>query len=328
MKSYAELKQRTDAPAGSTWGLWGEADDIGTVNLLTAERVLRASTLVRRGAVFSLDIPLNAFDPALSPKRGAMEHIIFALNDNHRDDRLNNFYLQGTSQLDGLRHFRHPQHGFYNGARSEDITVGNPQLGVQRWAEHGIAGRGILLDVDRYFRSQGRILDHMSPEPISVADLERVAAEQQVEFEPGDILLFRTGWLKAVLAQDAEERQRLSASLVNPGLEQSEEMLAWLWDRQFAVVAADNVAVEAYPVADSSPFLTEAEAVGEGRTAHSGMLHRQLVPLVGLALGEMWSLDALAEDCTADGVWEFMVVSNPMMLTGGVGSPPNAVAMK
>lgn len=328
MTSYAELSKRTDAPAGSSWGLWGEGDDIGTVNLLTPERVLRASRLVTRGAVFNLDIPLTAFDPALSPHRGVLEHIIFQTNDNHRDDRLNNFYLQATTQLDGLRHFRHPEHGFYNGAADEEIAPGAPRLGVQRWAEHGIVGRGVLLDVDRYFRARGRVLDHMAPEAISVADLENVAAEQGVVFEPGDILFFRTGWLAAVLAQSDDERRRLSESLVNPGLEQSEEMLAWLWDRQFALVAADNVAVEVYPVADSSPFLSEAEARGEGRIAHSGMLHRQLIPLLGLALGEMWALDDLAADCAADGVWEFMVVSSPMMLVGGVGSPANAVAIK
>lgn len=328
MTSYAELSKRTDAPAGSSWGLWGEDDDIGTINLLTPERVRRASRLVKRGAVFNLDIALTAFDSALAPHRGVLEHVIFQTNENHRDDRLNNFYLQGTTQLDGLRHFRHPRHGFYNGARDEEIAPNAPRLGVQRWAEHGIVGRGILLDVDRYFRAHGRVLDHMSPEPITVADLENTAAAQGVVFETGDILFFRTGWLKAVLAQDAGERRRLSESLVNPGLEQSEAMLAWLWDRQFALVAADNVAVEVYPVAGSSPFLTEAEAAGEGRIAHSGMLHRQLIPLIGLALGELWSFDELAEDCAVDNVWEFMVVSKPLMLVGGVGSPANAVAIK
>jgi hypothetical protein len=45
-------------------------------------------------------------------------------------------------------------------------------------------------------------------------------------------------------------------------------------------------------------------------------------------LGELWHLDALAEDCATDGVYEFMVTSAPLNLTGGVGSPPNALAIK
>jgi hypothetical protein len=45
-------------------------------------------------------------------------------------------------------------------------------------------------------------------------------------------------------------------------------------------------------------------------------------------LGEMWWLQDLADDCAADGVWEFMAVSSPLNIPGGVGSPPNAVAIK
>ncbi len=40
-----------------------------------------------------------------------------------------------------------------------------------------------------------------------------------------------------------------------------------------------------------------------------------------MALGELGSLDALSEDCAADGVYECMVVSVPLNLPGGIGSP-------
>ena len=59
-----------------------------------------------------------------------------------------------------------------------------------------------------------------------------------------------------------------------------------------------------------------------------GFLHRRLIPLLGMALGELWSLDAPAEDCAADGVYECMVVSIPLNLPGGIGSPANAIAIK
>ncbi|HSJ45725.1 MAG TPA: hypothetical protein VK923_13680 [Euzebyales bacterium] len=47
-----------------------------------------------------------------------------------------------------------------------------------------------------------------------------------------------------------------------------------------------------------------------------------------MPIGEMWSLDALAADCAADGVHGFLLVSVPLHLRGGVGSPPQAVAVK
>jgi len=47
-----------------------------------------------------------------------------------------------------------------------------------------------------------------------------------------------------------------------------------------------------------------------------------------MALGELWHLDDLADDCASDGVWEFLLVAKPLNLTGAVGSPANALAIK
>jgi hypothetical protein len=58
------------------------------------------------------------------------------------------------------------------------------------------------------------------------------------------------------------------------------------------------------------------------------MMHQQLIALLGMAIGELWRLDELAEDCARDGIYEFLVVSKPLNLVGGVGSPANAVAIK
>jgi hypothetical protein len=42
----------------------------------------------------------------------------------------------------------------------------------------------------------------------------------------------------------------------------------------------------------------------------------------------MWDLDALAEDCAADGRWDFLLAAPPLRITGAVGSPVNPVAVK
>jgi hypothetical protein len=49
---------------------------------------------------------------------------------------------------------------------------------------------------------------------------------------------------------------------------------------------------------------------------------------MGLFLGEMWDLDALAEDCTTDGQWDFFLTAAPLPVTGAVGAPVNPIAVK
>jgi hypothetical protein len=56
-------------------------------------------------------------------------------------------------------------------------------------------------------------------------------------------------------------------------------------------------------------------------------LHLAIARL-GITLGEMFDLEALAEDCAADGCYAMQFVSSPLNLRGGVGSPPNAMAIK
>ena len=57
-------------------------------------------------------------------------------------------------------------------------------------------------------------------------------------------------------------------------------------------------------------------------------MHPTLIALLGLCIGELWDLEALAADCAADGVWACMVTCKPLNLTGGVGSPANAMAIR
>src|SRR5690606_17146415 len=102
--TYDELLARTDAPAGSAWGLWGADDQLGTLNLLTPDRVVRAAGLVRTGRRFNLDHPVNAFEPYPSGTRRPAQHHTFANNPYHRDDWVDSFYMQSSSQIDSLRH--------------------------------------------------------------------------------------------------------------------------------------------------------------------------------------------------------------------------------
>jgi kynurenine formamidase len=316
---YAELLRRSDGPPGSAWGLFGPDDQLGTLNFLDVHTTLRARDAIRKGEVFNLDYELTAFDPPVSPNRQPVDHQVLSRHGgNVRDDFVNDFYLQVSSQIDGLRHHRHPVHGFYNGVADDAIVAGGPDLGIQHAADRGIVARGVLLDVHRHLAELGQPLDLGAPEVFTVELLEEVIRQQGVTLEPGDVLLLHTGWAEYSLALPPDQRKEQPTKRQFCGLAQSRETLAWLWDHQFSMIATDTVAVEVMPSLPSSPFFENVLR----------MMHPDMIALLGMWLGELWKLDSLAADCAADGVYECMVIVKPLNLVGGVGSPPNATAIK
>jgi kynurenine formamidase len=329
MRRYRELLDRTDGPPGSAWGEYGPDDELGSIGRLTPDRALAGAACVCTGEVFNLDLPMDALDPPLAAARRTVRHTIFGRNAFHRDEHLDDVFPQVSSQIDGLRHFGNPDHGFYNGASGERLVPGEPLLGVQRWAEHGIVGRGMLVDVARHREAEGRPIDHRAGEPIPIADVVAAAERQGTRFLPGDLLLLRLGWVHHYrTATTAAERSALPAEPRHPGLLQSHDTLEWLWDNGFALVAADNFALECWPPVASSPFRTTAERAGGPSDAHTGLMHRVMIPLLGLAVGELWALDDLAAACARDGRYECLVVAKPINLVGGVGTPANATAVR
>lgn len=317
LPSFKELPVTPGAPPNSAWGVFGDDDQLGTLNLLTPERAVAASSLVRRGAVFPLNLRIDLPDPPLYG-RGAPKHTIIGEGTNGRDDYIDSFWPQASSQWDSLRHIRNPEHGFYNATPDDQIVPGDSgRLGIEHFARKGVVGRGVLVDVAAYLASQGEEIDYTHSEVIPRATLEAALDAQKVRIETGDILLLRTGWMKWYLESTSPEQRRSLAEAAArreteaPGIGPAAEMAEWLWDLHIAAIAGDNPALEAYPPPSDDEFL-----------------HRTLIPLLGMPIGELWYLEDLAADCVADGVYEFMLTSAPLHLPGGVGSPPNALAIK
>lgn len=316
-----------DEIGGSSWEVFGRGNELGTVNFLTPERVAAAAGLIRTGRRFSLDYPVNAFEPYPTGTRHPTQHHIFANNEFHRDDWLDSFYLQSTSQLDSLRHIGHPKHGFYGGLPADENNENSIALGIHNWAESGIAGRGVLLDIPRFFAQEGKPYSCEQTIALNEVTLEAIARSQNVHWQGGDMLILRTGWAENYVAKSAGERVEFNKHSNSAGLAQRESLLRWLWDHEIALVAADNPGVEAHPVLESD-FRFEGERPPERGVDHSGMLHRPLIALLGMAMGELWKVDELAADCAADGIYEFFLTCKPLNIPGGVGSPPNALAFK
>ena len=172
LPSYAELRTRTDAPAGSNWFLFGRDDQIGTLNLLRHNSLCEAAGEVRDGTAFHLDLPSDALTSSLAPTRKPAEHRIFSRTPYHHDEWLDGFYTQYGSQLDGLRHIAHPDHGFYNNADPRRFTTDDGLLGMANLAAVPIAGRAVLLDIGRYLEGTGAPLDHLSGPAVGVEVVE------------------------------------------------------------------------------------------------------------------------------------------------------------
>jgi len=314
LPSYDELPVRAGAPPGAAWGVFGDDDEVGTINLLTAARVRAAAGLVRSGKVFALNLPINIPDPPLF-SRGRHQHHIkrFSEFEFVLDDYLDNFYPQASSQWDALCHMKHPVLGAYNGIPDHEITGhGGARLGIENWAQRGIAGRGVLADIARYHQRHRKSIDYTRPERIPLEDLHATLAEQRVRLTPGTILLIRTGWTQFYLSASAQVKEELARETIVPGIEGTARTARFFWDQQLAAVASDSPALENLP-----------KAADEG-----DLLHFHMLVFFGMPIGEMWNLEELAADCAADRRYEFFLTSAPLNIPGGVGSPPNALAIK
>jgi kynurenine formamidase len=304
--TYAELLARTDAPAGSAWGLWPGREVLGCLNRITPERRQRAAALVQTGEVYALDLDPELPDPPLFG-RARLQREVTWLGDVGHDEILSNYNTQASTQWDGFRHIRSREHGFHGGVDDEDH-------GVHHWALHGIVTRGVLADVARH-----RPVDPGESDVITPDDVRAALDAQGVSVEHGDILLIRTGWTTWYRSLDQAGREAAAGEQKCCGLRAGPSTAGFLWDLGLAAVAADNPALEVFPPGTGGEEVDDVE----GR-----FLHFQLLPRLGLPIGELFDLDPLADACAADGRYDFMLTSAPLRLRNGVASPPNALAIR
>ncbi len=313
------------------WGKWGSDDQLGTLNYITPEKIARASAMVRKGKVFPLSIPVDAYGP--QGAHGFRRNPIHVMSVDGGDEqaarhlagwggsteaqiaefwkgpmRFNDDYiimpLQGSTQWDALSHVYYDGY-LYNGYPASAVTsFGATKDSIDQVAERGmIVSRGVLLDV-----AQHRGVKYLAPNTVVYPEeLDAVATAEGVTIEAGDIVIVRTGWRVNFL----ETRDGEAWMMASPGL--SWRCAEWLHYKQAAAVASDNIAVEVF-----SSEVPDAVLV----------FHLLTIRDMGMMLGEIWDLEALSQDCAADGVYAFLLVAQPLRVTGAVGSPVNPVAIK
>jgi kynurenine formamidase len=293
----------------SNWGRWGDDDQIGTLNLMSAAARADAARGVASGVPLSLSLPLDATGPT-SPQRGGPLHFMTATGSDADGAalaggaRFTDDYvvmpLQCSTQWDGLAHIFYDDL-LYNGVPAATVSSsGAARIGVEH-AAGLLGGRAVLLDFvalhDGIVARRGLI---------TAADLDAMCERQAVVVRQGDILLVRTGSMAVWVETGSWREFRAQQS----GLDF--DCLDWLRARDVAAVAADNATVEL--AGYYSDYFVPLHMVG--------------IRDMGLWLGEYWNLEALAAACAADGRWDCFLSAHILPVTGAVGSPVSAVALR
>lgn len=330
-------------PAGSTWGDFGDDDQLGRLNLITPAKVLEGMHEVRDGRTFCLSLPLdypggNALNPRRHPPtlrptwRGELPNWMFEIRQlmpeatDVMNDDLALIYLQYSTQWDSFSHagslFDADGDGlaepvFYNGFRKGiELPPADPQgaeyrssvkkLGIDNFARHGIQGRAVMVDLRRHLGDARTVVKGQQLLDIMAADAITVT--------PGDILCLHTGFAQRLLDWGRNPDPH-AIHTICAALDGHDPLLQhWIADSQIAALVADNYAVEHHD--------------GTKPTGPCALLplHELCLFKLGVPLGEIWYLTELAEALHHKQRSRFLLTAPPLRLPGAVGSPVTPIA--
>ncbi len=327
-------------PEGSNWGDFGEDDQIGRLNLITPDKIKKAAKEIIVGERFCLSLPLdlpggNALNAGRHPPklqatmRGDLPNSNYKLSqdfDNFRDvisDDAVFLHTQYSSQWDGLSHVGHEfdadgdgiaEAVYYNGYRA-DKDIGTSAhagemkasaLGIEKMAEAGVQGRGVLIDLESVY---GR-------DPVSVGydDLMPILERDNITVEEADMLCLHTGFAQMLVEMAGKPDKTLLHKSCATLDGRDVKLLNWITDTGLSVIIADNYAVETYPAKEGSDCCAALP------------LHEHCLFKLGIHLGELWHLTPLRDWLKTNNRSRFFLTAPPLRLPGAVGSPANPVA--
>ena len=298
-----------ETPIGSKWwpSEWGPNDQRGAANRLTPKKVLEAKSLITQGKTYQLGrlyehgmpIPgkrhFSLTIPGL-PTGGPIGKNQMVSNDELISGEIG----QVGTQFDGLGHVGvrvGKDDIFYNGFKLGEFgdPYGLKKLGVENV---GIFfTRGILLDVAGLRKAERLPNGYV----INPDELQSCLDVHNLEIQPGDIVLIRTGhgklWMKDNETYGAGE----------PGIGMA--AARFLTERKVALIGADTWAIEVVPHEDPEvPY-----PVHQWNLTRHGVYHLENLDLEQLA---------------ADKVYEFAFIFCPLRLKGATGSPGNPIAVR
>ena len=285
----------------SNWGRWGKDDQLGALNLITAEKRRQAMALAKTGTVISLErqiVPSKAPDETRAdgkPHGVAFYDIRFKTfpagdprgNDGFSSDIQESHVHGPMTHLDALCHDS-ADGKLYNGYPLDSVSqeIGCTKLSLDN-LKAGIVTRGILIDMTRLKSAAPR-------EPgtrVYVEDIEAWERQTGLKVSPGDALF-------------VYNPARPGGQPPAPAAGFDLSVVPWMKARGVAVTSS-------------------VMAIPEDRHAD----HRLVLVALGTYLLDGVALDGVAETAARLNRWEFMLVVAPLQVPGSTGSVVNPLAM-
>ena len=351
-------KRWTQRPAGSTWGDWGDDDELGRINLLTPEKVLEGVREVEAGISFCLSLPLDfpggtalnqrRYPPRLAPtedmrrqprdllqrppERDARSAATRVYVDVWADDQVT-LSLQYSTQWDSLAHvgaeFDADGDGveeavYYNGYRAgrrpRRAAATTPR---GDGGGHACFAHHLGLEHMAFHGVQGRgvlvdLAHHLGH------DCRGVDSQTLEEIMAADNVVVEPGdmlLLHTGFATKVLEWNR------DPDPVEIHRMCTYLDARDESLLEWITDSQISALVADN--YAVEGDA--RRRTAVDGRhsllpIHHLCLFKLGVPLGEMWYLHELATWLREHNRSRFLLTAPPLRLPGIVGSPLTPVA--
>lgn len=291
---------------GCAHSKWGADDTIGSANLVSPERTMAATKLVKQGKSLPLGITIGTDTPAFPPRslnlqvvqpnqQGGLKLSGFGYEGNYNDDILQTWIGIG-SQLDGLGHLGEDGM-YYNCLDEKEISQ---ITGLTKLGTHDVpplVGRGVVLDM----AAQAGVEVMQAGQSFGEPEIKAAAEAQGVTLGEGDIILFYTGWTDGMFKSDPAAWGAAEPGLTNAGA-------VYLASLNPMAVGADTWGLDAIPPA-------------KGDKVFYG--HVTLLKDNGIYILETMNVGPLVRE----GVSEFMFVLGQARIQGSVQAMINPVAL-
>lgn len=286
----------------SNWGRWGKDDQLGALNLITADKRIEAAKLVRTGLSVSLarDVETTKALDNPSPFQHEMVLIGRGTTGPWSMDRISvDYHGFAHTHMDSLCHLFY-QGKLYNGFSRDLVGPKGAEVLSIHNAKNGIFTRGILFDIATLRGT--RFLEPGTP--IYPEDLDAWETHAKVKVTSGDVIFVSTGrWAKRELAGpwnvDKDGAAGFHASCAK-----------WLKDRDVAMIGSDGA----------------ADVIPSGIEGIAFPVHVLTLHVMGVPIFDNCDLQALCQAAEKLQRWDFLLTAAPLAIPGGTGSPLNPIA--
>jgi kynurenine formamidase len=323
----AGMKQWTQ---GKGWGwVWGDDDEVGSLNEMTDQSRLAAVQLIKEGKAYDLGLPYdrNSYKwPGHSPGEiisfrspegvERQEDLPFTTdqggNTSNTGWHSNALFINDNvaTQIDGLAHITVGEDNhWYNGFKEEEWSG---DFGVRKadvLTIPPIVARGVLIDVAGH-----KGVESLEPHyEITPEDLQGALEAQDVDVTPGTVVLIRTGTAQYWGENGADHDKISGPDSAGIGVEAAK----WLVEEKGALaIGSDTSGLEYVP-----PSEEDSKAMG----GSFNPVHVYLLVEQGVHILEFHNLEELA----ADDAYEFAYFLTTNALKGTVaGTALRPLAMR